>query len=69
MQVADVWIEPNGADGRHDLVEQDGVSVAEEGVGRIAGWTSGTAVKQTSFVEQVGEAAKVAGGSTAFHAL
>lgn len=69
VEVADVGVEADGADGGEDLVEEDGIAVAEEGVDRVAGWTAGTAVKQGGVVEQVGEAAEVVGGGVAFDPL
>ena len=54
VQVADVGVEANGADGGHDLVEKDGVAVAEEGVDGVAGGAAGAAVEEVGFVEQVG---------------
>lgn len=69
VEVADVGVEADGADGGEDLVEEDGVAVAEEGVDGIAGWAAGTAVKQGGVIEQVGEGLEVVGGGVAFDAL
>lgn len=69
MEVADVGVEADGADGGHDLVEEDGVAVAEEGVDGIAGWASGAAVVEAGVVEQVFEAVEVVGGAAAFQSL
>ncbi len=66
VEVADVGVEADGADGGGDLVEEDGVAVAEEGVDGVAGWATGTAVEMFGVVEEMLEAVEVVGGAVAF---
>lgn len=66
VQVADVGVEADGADGGDDLVEEDGVAVAEEGVDGVEGWAAGAAVEEVWCVEEVFEAVEVGGCAAAF---
>jgi hypothetical protein len=69
VKVAHVGVEADGADGGHDLVEENGVAIAEEGVDGVAGWAAGAAVEEGWFVEEVLEAVEVGGGAAAFMPL